>query len=141
MPAAVQEPLPMKLAAAAAAVADSAPDRPRRPFLLFAVLLMVLAAAPVAALDAIDLSVPAEAPAEGECPALIKIKYPFLSCADGRIGMTSEDDTWMNSRRIPLGSQWVEGNGFWGPNRNDPYVEDAKAAKEADDADRYDYDL
>lgn len=124
-----------------AATPALAPTRDRRPLLLVAALLLVFAASPAAALDAIDLSVAAEPPAEGECPALIKIKYPFLSCVDGLIGQTDADDTWMNSRRIPLGSQFVEGNGFWGQDRNDPYVEDAKARKAADDADRYDYDL
>ena len=72
------------------------------------------------ALDGIDLSQPAEVVAEGECPRLIQIKYPFLTCAHGEIGMSDADETWDNSRRVPLMSEWTEGDGYWGPDLNDP---------------------
>jgi hypothetical protein len=76
-----------------------------------------LAASSASAADGIDLSVPAEPAAEGECPRLIQIKYPFLSCANGQIGQSAEDETWDNSRRIPRGSIFVELDGYWGPDQ------------------------
>ncbi len=81
----------------------------------------LLSTGPALALDGIDLG---EAPVEtapGECPRLIQIKYPFLSCVDGQIG----NDTWENSRRSPVGGSWTEGNGHWGPELNDPNDPDA----------------
>ena len=71
-----------------------------------------------AALDGIDLSAPMEAPAEGECPQLIQIKYPFLSCAGGVIGLSDGDATWENSRQLPIQSDFNEGNGYWGDDLN-----------------------
>ena len=79
--------------------------------------LCTLFAGSAIALDGIDLSQPAEAPAAGECPKLIQIKYPFLSCANGQIGQSDEDETWDNSRRIPRGSIFVELDGYWGPDQ------------------------
>ena len=71
-----------------------------------------------AALDGIDLSAPMEAPAEGECPQLIQIKYPFLSCANGQIGQSDANETWANSRQLPEQGAWNEGDGAWGPEQN-----------------------
>jgi hypothetical protein len=71
-----------------------------------------------AALDSIDLSVEAEPTAEGECPRLVQIKYPFLRCANGQIGQSDADETWDDSRRIPLGSGFIEGDGYWGADLN-----------------------
>lgn len=68
--------------------------------------------------EGIDLSQPAEVTAEGECPRLIQIKYPFLDCGSGQIGMADGDDTWENSRQIPLAFDWVEGDGYFGPDLN-----------------------
>ena len=83
-------------------------------------------AAPVFALDGIDLSkssevmdeAETEAPAEGACSRLVEIKYPFLSCTNGEIGQADADELWENSRRIPMGSAFVEGNGYWGEDLN-----------------------
>ena len=68
--------------------------------------------------NGIDLSQPAEATAPGECPRLIQIKYPFISCKSGVIGLADGDATWENSRQIPIGSDFVEGNGYWGDDLN-----------------------
>jgi hypothetical protein len=73
------------------------------------------------ALDGIDLSASPEAAEEGAvegCPRLIQIKYPFLKCTNGQIGLAAGDDTWENSRRIPMQSEWTEGNGVFGPELN-----------------------
>ena len=67
------------------------------------------------ALDSIDLSKPAEAVKIGSCSRLVQIKYPFLSCLDGEIGLAGGDATWENSRQIPTMSEWTEGDGVWGP--------------------------
>lgn len=71
-----------------------------------------------AALDSIDLSVEPPPLAEGECPRLIQIKYPFLRCADGEIGLSEGNDTWQNARQIPRGGEFIEGNGYWGDELN-----------------------
>ncbi len=72
-------------------------------------LISVGLAAPQAlALEGIDLSTAAEPVAEGECPRLIQIKYPFLSCAAGEIGLSTADETWENSRQIPTLGDWSE---------------------------------
>jgi hypothetical protein len=69
-------------------------------------------------LEGIDLTKPAEAAAPGECPKLIQIKYPFISCESGVIGLADGNATWENSRQIPIGSDFVEGNGYWGDDLN-----------------------
>ena len=99
------------------------PSRPRRALdavlaTLFSLCLGSVFATSATALDSIDLSVEAEPTAEGECPRLVQIKYPFLSCANGQIGQATADDTWENSRQIPRGSRFIEGNGFWGDSLN-----------------------
>lgn len=100
------------------------------PCVLVALLLLVgSGAAP--ALDGIDLGPRgagvgiegAEIEAGGEaigdgCTRLFRIKYPFLSCVEGRIGSRIVGATWENSRRIPIQSEWVEGDGAWGPTLN-----------------------
>ena len=70
------------------------------------------------ALDGIDLSEPAEAVEEGACSRLVQIKYPFISCSNGEIGQSSQDETWENSRHIQIMSDWTEGDGAWGPELN-----------------------
>ena len=80
----------------------------------FVVALVALLASSAMALDGIDLSQPGEPSVEGECPRLIQIKYPFLTCLSGEIGQTDADDTWDDLRRIPIGSKFVEGNGYFG---------------------------
>ncbi len=81
-------------------------------------LMVFLIPAGAMALDGIDLNEPPEATAAGECPRLIQIKYPFLSCVNGQIAMAEGNDSWENSRRLPLQSRFIEGDGFWGPNLN-----------------------
>lgn len=101
-------------------------DRPARILGqgLLLVVMSALAAGGASALDGIDLSGPgAEAVAEKSaadtgCPRLVEIKYPFLQCVDGRIGVAGGNATWDNSRRIPLQSPWNEGHGAWGPELN-----------------------
>jgi hypothetical protein len=76
-------------------------------------------AAPMAgALEGIDLTGGAEPAAEGDCPRLVQIKYPFLSCPGGQIGQSGEDDSWEGTRHIPGQSEWTEGDGYWGPSLN-----------------------
>jgi len=71
------------------------------------------------ALEGIDLSSPPEATAPGVCPKLIQIKYPFLKCETTVIGLAGGDATWENARRIPIGSEFVEGDGYWGVDLNE----------------------
>lgn len=88
------------------------------PGVAFTALVVLVAATPAAALDGIDLSEEPEPLAYGECPRLVQIKYPFLSCIDGNIGLASGDDTWENSRQLPRQFPWTEGGGAFGPNLN-----------------------
>lgn len=83
-----------------------------------AAVLALLIANTATALEGIDLSQPLPATAPGECPLLVKIKYPFLSCAGGQIGQTDANELWEDSRQIPRMSDWTEGNGTWGPDLN-----------------------
>ena len=85
---------------------------------MFSLCLGLVFATSAAALDSIDLSVEAEPTAEGECPRLVQIKYPFIRCANGEIGQTDPDETWESSRKIPMGSEFTEGNGYWGDDLN-----------------------
>ena len=89
-------------------------------------LIALLGAGVAPALDGIDLSRGgAEVGVEGEgeasaegCSRLFRIKYPFLSCDEGRIVSGSMSATWENSRRMPIQSEWIEGDGAWGPALN-----------------------
>ncbi len=85
--------------------------------LVLSVLLLVSTGAALA-LDGIDLSEPSEEVADGDCSRLVQIKYPFLSCSDGEIGMAESDELWEDHRQIPLMRPFVEGDGFWGPDLN-----------------------
>lgn len=86
--------------------------------LVVALFVSLFAATAASALDGINLSEPAEPTAEGECPRLVQIKYPFLSCANAEIGQSDENEIWFNSRRIPVGSGFVEGDGYYGEDLN-----------------------
>ena len=92
-------------------------------------LLVLLGAGVAPALDGIDLGrggagvglegLEEEGKAAGEgCSRLFRIKYPFLSCVEDRIGSKAVRATWENSRRMPIQSEWSEGDGAWGPERN-----------------------
>ena len=70
------------------------------------------------ALEGIDLSAPQEPAGEGECPRLVQIKYPFLSCVNGQIGQSDADETWENSRQLPQQGSWNEGDAAFGPDQN-----------------------
>lgn len=83
-----------------------------------AVVLALLISNTASALDGIDLSRPLPATTPGECPLLVKIKYPFLSCANGQIGQAEGNELWEDSRQIPRMSDWTESNGTWGPDLN-----------------------
>lgn len=103
--------------AAAALVLDN-PARALR-ILAFSLLVALFGAVTSAsALEGIDLSSPAEPTPEGECSRLVKIKYPFLECASGEIGQSAHDENWSNARRIPIGSDFVEGGGYFGEDLN-----------------------
>lgn len=95
-------------------------DTRTRALRVFVVALFVslFLATTASALDGINLSEPSEPTAEGECPRLVQIKYPFLSCANGEIGQSDENEIWFNSRRIPVGSGFVEGDGYYGEDLN-----------------------
>lgn len=93
-------------------------SRSRRRIALVALAAVALLALPAVALDGIDLSEPAEPVAEGECPRLVEIKYPFLRCANGQIGQADADELWESTRRIPMMSRWTESDGAWGPSLN-----------------------
>lgn len=87
-----------------------------RTFLFTAAFVLVATGA--FALEGIELSEPLEPAAEGECPRLVQIKYPFLSCANGQIGQSEANETWENSRQLPQQGAWNEGDGAWGPDQN-----------------------
>ena len=70
------------------------------------------------ALDEIDLSHPEEMTQNEGCSRLVQIKYPFLSCSNGEIGLSEMGDSWENSRRMPIMSDWMESDGYWGPALN-----------------------
>ena len=108
----------MKLDVAAALFQSTIPVRVTLIFSLLLSVPIAFVAGTAMALDGINLSEPAEEVAAGECPRLIQIKYPFISCSDGQIGMAEGDDSWENSRQIPLQRDWVEGTGWWGPDQN-----------------------
>ena len=90
----------------------------------------IFLASPAFALDGIDLSskpaemadeTDAETTPEGASSELVQIKYSFLSCAIGQIGQSDADELWENSRRIPMGSAFVEGDGYFGEDLNTYY--------------------
>lgn len=89
-----------------------------------AVVLTLLLSTSALALDGIDLADPATAPAAGECPALVKIKYPFLTCGGDAAHTLLQArplkiaPSWDNARQIPRMSDWTEGDGYFGPDLN-----------------------
>ncbi len=89
-----------------------------RGIVVLGVFLCLLSAGSGVALDGIDLNEPGEAPAEGECSKLVQIKYPFLHCANGEIGLADGNASWEESRQIPRQGRFIEGNGFWGDELN-----------------------
>lgn len=77
------------------------------------------------ALDAIDLAEAPAAPAAGECPLLVRIKYPFLTCGGAAGGADllqvkplAPNASWASARQIPRMSDWTESDGAWGPDLN-----------------------
>lgn len=81
-------------------------------------LLLIFSGAAMA-LDGIDLSQPSEQTDDGECPELVRIKYPFLSCTDGKLDLVVPDHDWEQNRQIPRMSVFTEGDGYWGPSFNE----------------------
>jgi len=111
------------------AAAQLRSDRPFRTTLIFslAFLSLLLFTGAASALEGIVISGPdaaddsmaeASAPEPGACPRLIQIKYPFLHCQNGEIGSAAADESWDNSRRLPLQDEFIEGNGYFGPSLN-----------------------
>ncbi len=88
-------------------------------------LLILGMAAPALALESICLSksaavADAAAAEEGtQCPRLTRIKYPFLSCSRDARGQLVLDPVAGGeiARRLPQQSEFVEGDGAWGPDR------------------------
>jgi hypothetical protein len=103
-----------------------------RNAVLAAALLTLTFTGSAFALDGIDLSKPATDPgaeeaaaAAGDCPALTKIRYPFLceGAVDGahalvQVRPLNPNPSWESTRQIPRMSDWTEGNGTWGPDLN-----------------------
>jgi hypothetical protein len=87
---------------------------------VFVVALVFFLVPSVAAVahDGIDLGPSGKRSQDEGCSQLVQIKYPFLSCADGEIGLSEMGDSWDNSRRMPVMSDWMEGDGYWGPALN-----------------------
>jgi len=71
------------------------------------------------ALDDFDLSNPSESVEDEACSRLFQIKYPFLVCGPGENGSPDDGATWENTRRIPIMSDFTEGDGYWGPDLNE----------------------
>ncbi len=52
------------------------------------------------------------------------VKYPWLACTAGAPGAVSlqatqgHEGTWESKRSIPLGFDFTEGDGYWGPDLN-----------------------
>ena len=83
-----------------------------------------LLAGAAGALGSIALADPAPELAADACPQLTQIKYPWLRCttaADGTKsiagGTVPAIATWENSRQMPLGYEFIEGDGAWLPYR------------------------
>ena len=90
---------------------------------LLAVLATVLGSAPAFALDSVDLAAKPAAEGDNACPALTQVKYPWLVCKAGAHGAVSlstraHEQTWENTRNIPRGFDFTEGDGYWGPALN-----------------------
>ena len=47
-----------------------------------------------------------------------RIKYPFLSCTNGQIGLAGGDENWENTRQIPQLGTWSESDGAYGPDQH-----------------------
>lgn len=73
----------------------------------------------------IDLHEAATPPAEGECPALVKLKYPSMKCTNApastellQVKPKPLAPSWASARQIPRMSDWTESDGAWGPDLN-----------------------
>jgi len=82
-------------------------------------LVVFLFSGVASALDGLDLSNPPEDAQDEACPRLFQIKYPFLVCGDSKAPSPAEQPNWQNTRRIPYGFDFTEGDGYWGPNLNE----------------------
>jgi hypothetical protein len=105
-----------------------------RNAVLAAALLTLTSSQSAFALDGIDLSRPATDPGEeaaatdDDCPALTKIRLPFLCPGAGagsegahalvQVRPPNPNPSWESARQIPRMSDWTEGNGTWGPDLN-----------------------
>jgi hypothetical protein len=75
--------------------------------------------------NGIELGEASAPPAEGECPALIKLKYPSMKCTNApasrellQVKPKPLAPSWESARQIPRMSDWTEGDGYWGPDLN-----------------------
>ena len=86
-----------------------------------ATLLLLLGIAPAAsALPPLTLQEASAPVGPDECSPLVRVKYPFLSCATDAEGRRSfanatvaADATWDDDKQIPYGHVWVDGDGAW----------------------------
>jgi len=83
-------------------------------------LLTLLLAGSASALPSLSLSEPPAEVGPDECAPLIQIKYPWLGCttdAEGRRSFTTAtvpaNATWLGDKIIPLGHEFVDGDGAW----------------------------
>jgi hypothetical protein len=97
------------------------------PALLIAFSTLTLFASAASALDGIDLRDGIPTVAEGECPLLTQIRYPFLCSGEGaangahalvQVRPLDPNPSWESARQIPRMSDWTEGDGAWGPDLN-----------------------
>lgn len=104
----------------AAVVSETLPRMLRRSIAMGALAfgLLALSGCAATALEGLDLSSAAAETVPGECSALIKIKYPFLSCVNGQIGQSAANETWESARHMPVQGRWIEGDGYWGETLN-----------------------
>lgn len=82
--------------------------------------VLLALALPATALPGISLSEPLPETAPDECALLTQIKFPWLVCttdAEGNKHIVNStvpaNASWEDTRQIPLGYEFVEGDGGW----------------------------
>lgn len=88
--------------------------------------MMILGAGSASALDGVIVvpggrSAPQRDVGSRSCPALTRVKYPWLECATdvyGNVQLVAPSIASMTveGRKIPVGYLWDEGPAYWGPN-------------------------
>ena len=82
--------------------------------------VLIALALPATALPGISLSEPLPETGPDECALLTQIKFPWLICKTDAQGhkrivnsTVAANANWEDLRRIPLGDEFVEGEGNW----------------------------